>query len=378
MSFARYQDGERLEPHIVSVVWSHHGLSIQTAQSGSLLTFWPYADIREISAPGGGEELRLSLGHGQGPRLILSNPSDCIEARRRCSELKEKQGLEPGWWKGYAVWGSGAILSVVIIFQLIIPTLSTQLVVFIPMSWEQKLGSQVEESILYGLSKIEDKDEASMICKGTEGQQALERLIAQFKSADPDLDQYQIKVIDTDMANAFALPGKRILILRGLLDKAVKLKQGPNGVVGVLAHEIGHVKERHAMVNLIQQTASSAILGLVLGDVTGGAIIVGSGEMALNAAYSRDKERAADTYALELMNKAAFDPTELAELLDALTNGEGSDENNEDQLHGETTAWFSSHPATLERSKLIEAQSGIGTDAMRTSEWKSLTAICDR
>lgn len=368
MSFARYQDGERLEPHIVSVVWSDHGLSIQTAQSGSLLSFWPYEDIREIPAPGGGDELRLSLGHGHGARLVLSTQTDCDHAKIRCANLSKKQGLDPGWWKGYAVWGSSAILSVVIIFQVIIPALSSQLAVFIPISWENKLGVQVEESILYALSKIEEKDEDSLVCSDAKGNEALQRLMEDFKAADPDLEKYKVKVIDTDMANALALPGKRILILRGLIDKAVKLKQGPNGVAGVLAHEIGHVKERHAIINLIQQTASSAILGLVLGDVTGGAIIIGASEIALNASYSREKERTADDYALDLMARAAFDPKELGELLSSLTDEENIDD--------ESTSWFSSHPATSERAKLINAQSGLGSSAMSDQDWEDLTNIC--
>src|SRR3989338_10141828 len=64
----------------------------------------------------------------------------------------------------------------------------------------------------------------------------------------PNLD-YEFKIVNTSMVNAFALPGGKICVTRGLLTHFDKESQ----LVAVLGHEIGHVTAKHAVRQMSRQ-----------------------------------------------------------------------------------------------------------------------------
>ena len=364
MGQARYQDGKSTASHVVELHWDIGELRIVAADGGGELARWPLDEIRQVNMPGDDGRLRLALGHGPGARLLVSDVLDRDQVLGRCPQLNIRPEREKGWWRGYAFWGSAAIASVTGLFLFVIPALSGVLAGFVPMEWERKLGAKAEQQILAGLAHVENRPPERMTCSTEDGNLALSKLMAALSAGTGPSDQIRVTVVDSKIPNAFALPGERILILRGLLD----LADGPNGVAGVLAHELGHVKERHAMSRVIEASATSILLGLVLGDITGGALVVGVSETALNSAYSRDKERAADDFAIERMNQAGFDPGPMAGLLEELTKDSGK---LDDYL-----GWASSHPATSERVAVIQAAPDGGAAALSPAEWRALKTIC--
>ncbi len=72
-------------------------------------------------------------------------------------------------------------------------------------------------------------------------------------------------VLPTSVPNAFALPGGKVFVLKGLLDKA----ESPDELAGILAHELGHLKHHDNMRGLIYNGGTSFLIGLLFGDVTG-------------------------------------------------------------------------------------------------------------
>ncbi|WP_163071438.1 M48 family metalloprotease, partial [Acinetobacter baumannii] len=72
-------------------------------------------------------------------------------------------------------------------------------------------------------------------------------------------------VISNTIANAIALPGGKIYVFEGLLDKAENVDE----LAGVLAHELGHVKNRDGLRNMIYNGGTSFLIGLLFGDITG-------------------------------------------------------------------------------------------------------------
>jgi len=139
-------------------------------------------------------------------------------------------------------------------------------------------------------------------------------------------------------ANAFALPGGEIV----LTDALVRLARSDEEVLGVLAHELGHLRERHALRGLLQASAIAMFVAVWLGDV--GSLATALPAFVLEAQYSRDFEREADRYAAALLRANALATTPLAELLarlEAESGGPGSP--------GGLAAYLSSHPATSER-----------------------------
>lgn len=138
--------------------------------------------------------------------------------------------------------------------------------------------------------------------------------------------------------NAFALPDGTIV----LTDELVELAGDDNDLVlGVLAHEIGHVDHDHSLRQLYRAAGVTALIMLIGGDIGSGTediLVQGSALLALS--YSRDAERDADRYSVQLMHKAGRDPAAIARFFEILGEKLG------DKGEGD---FFSTHPATPER-----------------------------
>ncbi|THK37974.1 M48 family metallopeptidase [Ensifer sp. MPMI2T] len=142
--------------------------------------------------------------------------------------------------------------------------------------------------------------------------------------------------------NAFALPDGTLI----LTDELVELAGNDTEmIVGVLAHEIGHVELKHSLRQIYRAAGVAALIMLIAGDIGSGAedvLVQGGGLLSLS--YSRSAEAAADRHSVELMLKAGRDPTAIARFFQLIET------KLED--HSETSI-FSTHPGTPERRKAI-------------------------
>ena len=139
-------------------------------------------------------------------------------------------------------------------------------------------------------------------------------------------------------ANAFALPSGIVV----LTDKLVELAQEDDEISAVLAHEVGHATNRHALRGLIQNSVAAAVVIVITGDV-GSATNLAAGipTLLVQTGYSRDFEREADEVAFVYMAEKGIDGRQLAELLQRI-----------DQFYGReagATSLLSTHPSTRER-----------------------------
>jgi predicted Zn-dependent protease len=167
---------------------------------------------------------------------------------------------------------------------------------------------------------------------------------------------WQWSVADDADANAFALPGGYVYVTRGLL----ALTNREDELAGVLAHEMAHVTERHAVNRVRAATplavlfgVPSGILGMVspsLGGMIGGAGRVVSG-LTL-APYSREQESEADRIGVAAAARAGWDPGALAEFLSALERAEALTEGGSKQR----SSFFATHPSTPDRVAKIQAE----------------------
>lgn len=128
---------------------------------------------------------------------------------------------------------------------------------------------------------------------------------------------YQFTAVNDPAVNAFALPGGKICITRGLL---VRL-ESEDGLAAVLGHEVGHVTARHAVAAYNRQVLATLFLAtsaavLEAKDVKGRELIwVGGllGTQMLLARYSRDQERQSDSLGLHYAVAAGFSPLGMVE-----------------------------------------------------------------
>lgn len=142
------------------------------------------------------------------------------------------------------------------------------------------------------------------------------------RSEMPQLD-WHFTVLNSDIVNAFALPGGYVYTTRGLL----ALASSEAELAGVLGHEIGHVTARHSAQRyssgvLAQAgTVAATILGSVLLGDAGGRLAqsaVGGGAQLALAGYSREQELEADELGIRYLGRASYDPGAMARFLEKM------------------------------------------------------------
>ena len=132
--------------------------------------------------------------------------------------------------------------------------------------------------------------------------------------------------------NAFALPSGQIV----MTDEMVNLLGNDDAVMGVLAHELGHLHERHLLRRIIQGSVVGLVTTALFGDAS--SIVAAIPTVMLDLKYSRDAEREADIYAIAMMKANGISLSGLSLTFEKL--GEKSLALN---------AYLSSHPSAVER-----------------------------
>ena len=140
-------------------------------------------------------------------------------------------------------------------------------------------------------------------------------------------------------ANAFALPSGDIV----LTDQLVALSQDDEyrDILGVLAHEKGHVVEKHSLRIAIKTGISGAIIGYITGDISLLASTIPT--ILVNSSYSREFEHEADAYAVKELEQMNVSTEHVAKLFEMLEKKHGGEEN------ATVMSMFASHPLTSER-----------------------------
>ena len=179
-------------------------------------------------------------------------------------------------------------------------------------------------------------------------QQALRAKLAQMTAAAGVAVAYRLEFRASPVigANAFALPSGIIV----MTDELVKVSRNDQEVLGVLAHELGHLHHRHIMRGLLESSATALLIAGVTGDIASTtSLAAGAPTLLLHAKYSRDNEGEADRYAIAVMRKAGLEPRFLGTIL-ARMEGKRP-------RRGALPTFLASHPATAEREALARAGS---------------------
>lgn len=147
--------------------------------------------------------------------------------------------------------------------------------------------------------------------------------------------------------NAFALPSGDIV----LTDQLVALSEDDEyrDILGVLAHEKGHVVEKHSLRIAIRTGISGAIIGYITGDISVLASTIPT--VLINSSYSREFEHEADVHAVEELKKMHVSTKYIAALFETLDKKYGEDDNSSSEIIG----MFASHPLTSERIEYFKS-----------------------
>ena len=158
---------------------------------------------------------------------------------------------------------------------------------------------------------------------------------------------YHFKVVNTDVVNAFAVPGGYLYVNIGLIRTA----ENESELAGVIGHEIGHVVGKHGVKQMTRQLGLAAVAQLALGEDQSKLkkMVANLATNGVLTKYSRDAEREADMYAVQEMYDAGIDPEGMATFFEKLRNLQKSKPSKLQQM-------FATHPPTTERITAVRSQ----------------------
>lgn len=348
---AIYFDGLTNRRHAVAL---QLGPTVDLIEGGAALASWHYDDLR--SADGGGDRLRLKCVSARPlARLEVTDPAEQAEilARARFLDVEHETAAQTGRIVG---WSLAAIASIVMIVMFGVPLVAQRMVPLIPLSFEQHLGAMVDNQVraLFG----------GRVCTDPQGNAAFAKLVETLRRAGHLDRPLQPAVLASPLPNAFALPGGKIYLLDGLLQRANSVDE----VAGVIAHEIGHVSHRDQTRMMIQNGGTSFLLGLLFGDITGSTAVIFATRSVVEASYSREAEANADAFAIDTMHALGRSPAPMGDLLFRITGEQGS----------RTIGILASHPLTEERRALMrrEDRPATGPELLSAGEWQALKGVC--
>lgn len=240
------------------------------------------------------------------------------------------------------------------------PWAAAQLTRQVPLTWETALSARALQQLDGAYLKPSQLPAARQA-------QLRQRFAALAAQITPDMRRYPAYAPPLMLgfragmgANAFALPGGSVVMTDGLVETAARHGLSDDALLGVLAHELGHVMHRHTTRMVVEQGVLNVGLGLALGDVS--TVVAMGGSLLTALAYRRSHETEADCFAAALMRNAQLPALPMAELLLHLDDERGApagaSQKAARQAPTETPAgWtqlLSSHPDTRVRAERLK------------------------
>lgn len=174
-------------------------------------------------------------------------------------------------------------------------------------------------------------------------------LIEELRTPTPELAPFDVEIIvnESPVVNAFAIPGGILMINTGFIKQADSTEE----IMGVLAHELGHIERRHNVKSIVSGlgiTTGALALTLFLGADISEWIMRGSN--LLNLKYTRDHEREADDRGLYYLKNAGISPLGMIAFFERLSKAEISG------AAAELITIISTHPSSSERIRELRTK----------------------
>ena len=218
---------------------------------------------------------------------------------------------------------------------------------------EIALGAQYDPSVISTFGLYEDVELLNFI---TEKGNELARI-----SHRPNLD-YHFRILDSPVVNAFAVPGGYIYFTRGILAQFNSEAE----LIGVLAHELGHVTARHSASQQSKQQLGQLVLisGLAISpEFRYFADYAMQGMQLLFLKFSRDNENEADRIGVEYSSKINYDAHKMADFFNVLNNLQLSSE------QGGVPTFLSTHPDPGDRLVSVNKEANQWQDSLKYNNW---------
>jgi hypothetical protein len=350
---ARYYDGLSPQVHVVDAALDGPMLRLSDA-AGEEVARWASMDLflppQDKSQP----EAYIASRATPDARLVVEDRAAQLALADQIPALARLRRRGSHGGRRAVVVLAGIATTAVLLVGILLWRGPEMLAPLVPRSWQAELGDQIVAAMV----------ETNGRCNGAAGQAALDELVGKLSAASGYRGRLNVQVVDSPIVNAFAVPGGRIMLFRGLLQQA----ESPDQVAAVLAHEMGHVVYDHPMRGLLRQLGLTVLQRMAFGgagDSVATATSVGQTLLALR--NGRDAEREADAFAIATLERAGLKANGLSAFFEQLLNHSRS--------AGQDLGWLSTHPGLDERREATR-HDDTGQSALTATQWHDLQQIC--
>lgn len=346
---ARYLDGISARANPVQLLFGADALEVQRPDGTTVA--WPWRSLRWADRPlrriGSSlhPDARLELDPDEVARLEALVPALSEQVTRRAhTQLVAKLAA------------AGMSLAALIFFG--IPAASRPLATITPHAFERQLGAAVESQLRLAVRFCDALPPGSTVLQGLVG-----RIAWHADYPGP----ISVRVVNTEVINAFALPGGRVWVTKGLIDAVGT----PDELAAVLAHEIAHIENRDMLAGVYRAVGFGLLLDAVISGGSGaGQQLVLLGANLTDMHYSRGVEELADRRAMELLAAAGIDSRGMPAFFERLQDLEDAA-----GLPG-WAEFVASHPDTGARAEITRALARPGAPALSSVDWRAVQASC--
>lgn len=293
------------------------------------------------------KQLRVSPRVGKADRFIAfpdGGQLQCADQPQldRLPQAVRSEG--PVAWLEQRV--SVAIAAIVLVIGLLatgylygLPLAAKHVAARIPIETEQALGQRV-------LSWLDTNEWFLPTQIDADDQKLIRERFAQLHAGLPQANHYRLELRAAPKMgpNAFALPGGTIVMTDEMVTTAASIDE----IVAVLAHEIGHIEQRHALRHLLHDSVTAIAVTTITGDAASLSVAVAAAPVLLaKTKNSRQFETEADEFGFALLKRHGVSPAAFASLMERLAaDREGTER---------AFAFVSTHPVTADRVQRARA-----------------------
>ena len=225
-----------------------------------------------------------------------------VQAQEELNKPWHKKDSTKEWVRNLLIF-LGVCAVLVTVYFLIVPWMSEKMASTVSIKTEEQFGNAVYDALT--LSSQEDKESTIV----------LNDFFKEMKVATAY--NIRITVVNSEVVNAFALPGGNIVVYSALLSE---LKTYPE-LAALLSHEFTHVNNKHSTKSISRLMGSRVFLNFLFGkfgSVT--SVMIDQADKFKSLTYSRSLEQEADLKGLDIMKERKIDPQGFALLFKHLEN----------------------------------------------------------
>ena len=364
----RYGDGRTAASEPVTVTMTAHGIEV-VRLDGAAAGFWPYAElatstllgkrssdvvVRHVAAAGQLAPPVAGASADYGATVFIAGPAFAAALARAAPHLTARNEFGR-----FAKLGLMIFLPLVLTIGIVWATIdqpAREIARMMPERWWKRIGDQV----VAGLG------EGRRACSTPAGNAAIGRLMRKLSAAAGTSEPFDVRVVDWELLNAFAAPGRQIVVTRELLAKVGNSDE----LAGVLAHEMGHALELHPEAGLVRGLGLMAVFKVLFAG--GGETVSNIGLLLLQLRYTRDAERQADQRAVAIMREARIPATALGDFFGRLKRLDGERGNKRSAVD-----IFSTHPSLDERLDTLRRLPSYPTEpSAPASDLAAMRSMC--